>query len=160
MSPPLLFLVVNSLRLISIRRDLLEKYKKDSEVLQKSKRPYVLVIRLSYKGQNHNFAIPIRSNIPAASPKNEYFPLPPRSTTKPKNRHGVHYIKMFPVTSEYYLRYRTEDNQFATLVKNIIDKNAKQIIAECQKYLFDYEKGVHPKYSTDIDMLLKILNDK
>ena len=85
------------MKLVSINTNLLEKYKGDQEVLTKSGRPYVLVIRLKYKGQKYDFAVPIRSNIPAASPKDQYFALPPRSTTKPRNRHGTHYIKMFPV---------------------------------------------------------------
>ena len=148
------------MRLISIHNDLLKKFEVDKEVLQKSKRPYVLVLKLMYKGCNHNFAIPIRSNIPAASPKNEYFPLPPRKTTKPKNRHGLHYIKMFPVTSNYYLRYRTDNNEFATLIKDIIDNNSKQIITECQEYLNRYEKGNRSQYSTDIDLLLSLLYEK
>ena len=57
------------MKLVSINTNLLEKYKGDQEVLTKSGRPYVLVIRLKYKGQKYDFAVPIRSNIPAASPK-------------------------------------------------------------------------------------------
>ena len=56
----------------------------------------------------YDFAIPIRSNIPASAPKNQYFALPPRPQTRPKNRHGLHYIKMFPVTKQYLIRYRTD----------------------------------------------------
>ena len=41
----------------------------DSEVLQKSTRPYVLVIRWKYKDINYDFAVPIHSNIPASAPK-------------------------------------------------------------------------------------------
>lgn len=146
------------MKLISIKQSLLELFSEDPEVLQKSKRPYVLVLRLSYKGQNHHFAVPIRSNIPAASPKNEYFPLPTRSTTRKNNRHGIHYIKMFPVSPEFYLRYRTENNDFAMLIKAVIDKNSKTIIKECQDYLIRYECGDKSPYSTDIDKLLQILN--
>lgn len=86
------------MKLVSINSALFEKYKEDPEILTKSGRPYVLVIRLKYKGAKHDFAVPIRSNIPAAAPKNQYFALPPKPTTRPKNRHGIHYIKMFPVT--------------------------------------------------------------
>lgn len=145
------------MKLVSVHPALLEKYEKDPEVLKKAKRPYVLVIRLKYKEKNYNFAVPIRSNIPAAAPKDQYFALPPRPTTRPRNRHGLHYIKMFPVTKEYLIRYRTEGNKFATLIQNIIDKNKKTIITECQTYLDTYAQGIRPSYSTDIDFLLSLL---
>ncbi len=57
------------MKLVSIDTALFNKYKDDPEVLTKSKRPYVLVIRLKYKETNYDFAVPIRSNIPAATPK-------------------------------------------------------------------------------------------
>ena len=96
------------MKLVTINNSLLFKYHEDPEVLQKSTRPYVLVIRLKYRNTNYDFAIPIRSNIPASAPKNQYFALPPRPQTRPKNRHGLHYIKMFPVTKQYLIRYRTD----------------------------------------------------
>ena len=40
------------MRLVAINTALLDKYKNDSEILTKSKRPYVLVIRLKYKAKN------------------------------------------------------------------------------------------------------------
>ncbi len=148
------------MKLVSIDTTLFNKYKDDPEVLTKSKRPYVLVIRLKYKETNYDFAVPIRSNIPAATPKDQYFPLPPRPATRPKNRHGLHYIKMFPVTKQYLRRYRTEGNQFATLIQTIIDKNKKTIVNNCQAYLEAYAKGHHPQFSTDIDYLLsQLLSD-
>lgn len=145
------------MKLVTINTALFDKYKNDTEILTKSKRPYVLVIRLKYKGEKYDFAVPIRSNIPAAAPKKQYFPLPPRPSTHPKNRHGLHYIKMFPVTKQYLVRYRTKGNQFATLIKTIIDKNRKTIINDCQTYLDEYSKGHHPPFSTDIDYLLSQL---
>ena len=154
-----LILKENNMKLVAIDEKLIKKYKADTEVLHKKGRPYVLVIRLKYKGKNQDFAIPLRSNIPASSPKNEYFALPPRSSTKPKNRHGIHYIKMFPVEKKYLNKYRTEGNKFAVLIQDIIDKNSKQIISECQTYLFEYEKGIKSEYSTDIDLLLSILKE-
>ena len=89
------------MKLVTINNALLLKYTGDSEVLQKSTRPYVLVVRLKYKDACYDFAVPIRSNIPASAPKDQYFALPPRPQTRPKNRHGLHYIKMFPVTKQY-----------------------------------------------------------
>ena len=96
------------MKLVTINNALLLKYTGDSEILQKSTRPYVLVVRLKYKDACYDFAVPIRSNIPASAPKDQYFALPPRPQTRPKNRHGLHYIKMFPVTKQYLIRYRTD----------------------------------------------------
>ena len=76
---------------------------------------------------------------------------------RPKNRHGLHYIKMFPVTKQYLVRYRTEGNNFAMLIQTIIDKNSKQIVDECQRYLDLYSQGITPAYSTDIDYLIEQL---
>lgn len=146
------------MKLVTIRADLLSLYEKDKEVLQKSGRPYVVVLRLKYKERNYDFAVPIRSNIPAAAPKEQYFALPPRPTTRPRNRHGLHYIKMFPITKEYQVRYRTDGNAFAMLIQQILDKNTKQIVLECQQYLDDYAVGKHPQFSTDIDFLLSVLH--
>lgn len=151
---------VHQMKLVTIHCSLLEKYRKDPEVLFKSNRPYVLVIRLKYKGQSHDFAVPVHSNIPASAPKHQYFSLPPRPTTRPHNHHGLHYIKMFPVTKSYLVRYRTEGNSFALLIQHIINKNSRQIVSECQKYLDDYSAGNHPAYSTDIDLLLSLLHEK
>lgn len=145
------------MKLVSINNTLLTKFSGDREVLLKSTRPYVLVVRLKYREHNYDFAVPIRSNIPASAPKKQYFALPPRPQTRPKNRHGLHYIKMFPVTKPYLVRYRTEGNAFATLIQSIIDRNSKQIISECQSYLDEYAQGIHPNYSTDIDYLLQQL---
>lgn len=142
------------MKLVSVRASTIVAYQEDGEVLQKSSRPYVLVVRLKYKGHNYDFAIPLRSNIPANAPKNQYFALPPRKTTRPKNRHGLHYIKMFPVRRRDLLRYRTEGNKFASLVQEIIDRNAKQIIAEAQSYLYGIECGNAPRFATNIDWLL------
>ena len=146
------------MKLVTISPELLSAYAEDREVLQKSGRPYVMVIRLRYRGRKWDFAVPIRSNIPASAPKEQYFPLPPRPTTRPKNRHGLHYIKMFPVSKRYLLRYRTEGNAFAELIQSIIDRNAKEIIAACQTYLDAYEKGTKPMYASDIDWLLNKLD--
>lgn len=146
------------MKLVTIRADLLSLYEKDKEVLRKTGRPYVVVLRLKYKERNYDFAVPIRSNIPAAAPKEQYFALPPRPTTRPRNRHGLHYIKMFPITKEYQVRYRTDGNAFAMLIQQILDKNTKQIVLECQQYLDDYAAGKHPQFSTDIDFLLSVLH--
>ncbi|MBQ6638504.1 MAG: hypothetical protein IJH82_07610 [Lachnospiraceae bacterium] len=145
------------MRLVKIKPEVLKKYSADKQIMQKDERPSVLIMRLLYKGQNYTFAVPVRSNIPAASPKDEYFPLPTRSTTKDGRRHGIHYIKMFPIKPSDAVLYRTDGNLYAALVKGVIDKHEKQIIKECQDYLQWYENGRHPEYATDIDYLLTLL---
>lgn len=147
------------MKLVSISNELLHLYSSDKEILQKSGRPYVAVLHLHYRDRIRDFAIPIRSNISAAAPKNEYFALPPRPSTRPYNRHGLHYAKMFPVSKQYLIKYRTEGNEFATLLENIINKNERQIVMESQQYLNHYISGDHPRFSTDLDLLLKLLEN-
>lgn len=144
------------MRLVTIKSEKLKAYKVDPEMLQKSKRPCVLIIQLKYKGKRYDFAVPLRSNISPSAPKGQYFPLPPRSTTKDRHHHGLHYIKMFPVKRSYTEYFLTKNNVGATLIKTILDKNEKQIVAECQRYLTAYEQGERPAYSTDIDLLLDV----
>lgn len=145
------------MKIVSVNVKQLKKYSQDPEFLNKSRRLCVLVVQLKYKGNRYNFAVPFRSNISAASPKDEYFPLPPRSTTKEGNRHGLHYIKMFPVKNEFLEIYYTEGNISATMYKTIIDKNQKQIVSECQEYLKRYENGQKPAFATDIDLLISLM---
>lgn len=147
------------MKLVTINPTLFGQYKKDPEFLRKAKRPCVLVVRLKYKGQHYHFAVPFRSNIPAASQKRDYFPLPPRSTTRPGNRHGLHYIKMFPVMKKQLQKYHTSGNKDATMYKKIINKNRKQIIKECQAYLDLYGRNGKTKFATDIDFLLSIMEN-
>ena len=142
------------MKLVTLKKDDLQKYTIDPEMLQKAGRPCALIVRLKYKGKRLDFAVPIRSNIHPSTPKDQYFALPPRSSTKPGHRHGIHYAKMFPVDKSIVIRFRVSNNPQALLMKFIIDKNEKQIIAECQQYLSRYEAGNRPQYSTDIDLLL------
>ncbi len=146
------------MKIVTINKTLLTAFQEDPEVLRKTARPCVLIIRLKYKGQNRSFAVPLRSNISSNTPKDQYFALPTRSTTRPGNHHGLHYIKMFPVTKKYLIRYRIAGNIFATTIQSVIDKNEKRIVNECQKYLDDYSQGKHLPFATDIDLLLGILD--
>ena len=134
------------MKIVTIDKSLMLKYAGDPEILQKDNRPCVLIVRLKYKRKNQDFAVPLRSNIKASASKEQYFPLPPRPTTKSGNRHGLHYIKM--------VRYRTEGNVFSQMIKSIFDKNEKRIVQESQRYLSRYEAGDRPLFSTDIDFLL------
>lgn len=144
------------MRLVTLNKSYLKKYSKDKEMLQKADRPCALIVQMTFHGHRYDFAIPLRSNISASAPKDQYFPLPPRKGTKSKNRHGLHYIKMFPVKRQWLLKYHT-DTVYSALIKGIIDSKEKVIISECKAYLRDYERGIRPNYSTDLDMLIEIM---
>lgn len=130
----------------------------DKELLfNKAGRPCVLILKLKYKGHNRKFVVPLRSNIVSSVPKEQYFPLPPNPTTKSGNRHGVHYIKLFPIDSKYIQKYRIDNNDYMLKIKSILDKNEKNIITACQKYLVEYEKGKKNEMTPDIDGILSWL---
>lgn len=118
----------------------------DDQLLLEDGRPCVIVSNLNFMGESRSFAVPLRSNIAPKVPKEQYFKLPPRPKTKPGYRHGVHYSKMFPVDNSYLLKYRKGQD----VSWEIIDKNAKDIISECQNYLERYEQGEKPLFSVDI----------
>lgn len=130
----------------------------DPEILyRKDRRPHLLVLSLKYKGQTTRFAVPLRSNIPANAPKNQYFALPPRPSTRQGNHHGLHYIKMFPITKMFQEKFWVGEKASYLLYQEIIAKNERKIVDACQKYLDDYTAGVHPRYSVDIDKVLERL---
>lgn len=132
----------------------------DPEILfRENRRPHLLVLSLKYKGVARRFAIPLRSNIPANAPKEQYFALPPRPSTRPGNRHGLHYIKMFPITKEHQEKFWVGEKSSYVLFQEIISKNEKEIVDACQKYLDDYASGVHPQYSVNIDNALEKLEN-
>ena len=57
-------------------------------------------------------------------PKDQYFVLPPRPTTRPGCHHGIHYIKMFPITKAHQRRFRTEGSAYYyEMLQRIIDGN-------------------------------------
>lgn len=146
------------MRLVSIPKDRLKLYAKDPEMLQKSERPCALVLHLKYKGRRYDFAIPLRSNIAPSTPKELYYPLPPRNKTKEKHRHGLHYVKMFPIKRSIMCKFYTENNIYMSIVKSILDRDEKLIIAQCQKYLDDYTSGNRPLYATDLDYLVTLVD--
>lgn len=90
-------------------------------------------------------------------PKDQYFALPPRPTTRPGCRHGIHYIKMFPITKSYQRRFRTEGSAYYVTLQRIIDGNTKRIVSECQAYLDRYEREGRPRFAVDIDRIAGLL---
>ena len=149
------------MRLITIETSYLKSYSvRDKEMLHNAQRPCGLIIQLKYKERRYDFAIPFRSNISPSTPKDQYFPLPTRYTTREKHRHGLHYTKMFPIRRTWTYPFHIDNNIYAALIKGIIDKNEKKIIADCQAYLQRYENGDHPQYSTDIDKLIDVMEHR
>ena len=133
----------------------------DIEILHKgSRRPHLLLIKLKYKGRLMDFAIPFRSNIPPGENKSYYFPLPTRSTTRPKHRHGLHYIKMMPVNRKYIEKFWTGENAEYITYQKIVSRNIKRIVTECQNYLVEYEQTGKSDYAVDIDRIINILSEE
>ena len=119
------------MRLVSIDPDYLDLLSShDREFMRKHGRPCVLVLRLRFRGRKVNFAVPLRSNIAPNVPRDQYFPLPPRPSTKPRHRHGIHYIKMYMHT--------------------------RDIVSSCQAYLEKYEAEGHPRFAVDIDRAIEL----
>lgn len=146
------------MKIVSISDDYLKFACGDREFMQKHGRPCLIVISLLFRGAKRDFAVPFRSNIAPNVPKSQYFALPPRPTTKPKHRHGIHYIKMFPVEKRYWQRFRTEGNPYYETIQAIVDENAPEIIRSCQEYLKRYELHGKPNYAVDIDRLIELMD--
>lgn len=116
------------------------------------RRPCLILVKIKYKGKKYTFALPLRSNIPGPCPKNTYYPLPTRSTTRDGNRHGIHYIKAFPIdSSKYFLPYTMGDTFFDEYILAKIEKDIKKIILDFTAYIENYESGIRPKFCVDID---------
>lgn len=128
------------MKIVSISQDFFDLVEGDRELMLKHNRPCIVVVRLRFRGKRRDFAVPLRSNIAPNVPKDQYFALPPRPTTRPGCRHGIHYIKMFPITKAYQRRFRTEGSAYYVTLQRIIDGNTKRIVSECQAYLDLYER--------------------
>ena len=146
------------MQLVKVGTQFFEECKKrgtDKELLyNKNGRPCVLILKLKYKGKRHKFVVPIRSNISSNTPKKQYFSLPTNSVTKTGNRHGLHYIKLFPIDNKYIQKYRIDNNNYMLQIKSIIDKNEKEIVTSCQNYLCEYGQGKGSLMTPDIDGIL------
>lgn len=150
------------MKLVKVKGRFFELCKENGveEQLLKTKqgRPGVLIVKLYYKNKERNFVVPLRSNIPGKADDWEFKKLPPNKDTKPGFHHGVHYIKMFPITKEYIDKYNIDNDRYLLTIDTILNKNTKEIVTSCQKYLTEYEQGIKHKFSTDIDGILKMLD--
>ena len=147
------------MNLVTISDDLLQKYREqDQEVMQEHDRPYMLLVRLKYKGKRIHFAVPLRSNISPSTPREQYFPLPNRKTTRTHYHHGLHYIKMIPVRKKYVQKYYTQGDMFSTFIEAYIKQHERKIVEQCQNYLDSYVSSEIKLFSTNIDKLLEVLD--
>ena len=128
----------------------------DELLFNEDGRPSVLIVRLKYKGKNHKFVVPLRSNISPTTPKWQYLSLPPNSKTKPNHSHGIHYIKLFPIKDEYVESYLISE-PFDLMIKGIIDNKETEIVNACQDYLNKCEMGKKHFMTPDIDGILSWL---
>lgn len=115
------------------------------------RRPCLILIKIKYQGKNYMFALPLRSNISKTCPKNSYFALPTRSSTRDGNHHGIHYSKAFPIDAKFFLPYQMDGDIFGEMILAIIEKNIAKIVTEFKAYIEDYEKGIKPKFCVNID---------
>ncbi|NGQ96840.1 hypothetical protein G3578_16870 [Brevibacillus sp. SYP-B805] len=139
------------MKFASVSNDFFKLCSFDKELLENSnRRPYLIIVKLKYNGKRQDFAIPLRSNISSTTPREQYFPLPPRKSTSKGRKHGLHYIKMFPIRKEFLQKFHTDKDPYYQMLVKFIDKRKKQIITEAQEYLDKYESGYRFEYATDI----------
>lgn len=148
------------MKVISVSQDFFDLVEGDRELMLKRNRPCIVVVRLRFRGERRDFAVPLRSNIAPNVPKSQYFALPPRPTTRPGCRHGIHYIKMFPISRKYQRRFRMDGSPYYETLQRIIDRNEKRIVSECQAYLQRYERVGKPRYAVDIDRIIELLDNR
>lgn len=152
------------MKLVKVKKSFYEECKKrglEKELLfNEGGRPCVLIVRLPYKGKRHDFVVPLRSNISHTIPKQQYFSLPPNPNTQKGHAHGIHYIKLFPITKKYIDKYAIDKDKYKVMIKSIIDANEAKIVDSCKQYLQEYEKGHANPYTPDIDAIIMMLEDK
>ena len=122
-------------------------------------RPCVLLLKLNYKGKKRDFVVPLKSNIKPNTDRKTFFPLPPNPNTRENNFHGIYYIKLFPIQKKYLQRYQYSGNPYLCKVKSIIDKNERNIVNACQRYLDDYSKGKRNHYTPELDLIIDFLDN-
>lgn len=153
---------MKKIEIVSIKQDFFDLCNFDNELLHNdnSKRPYLIILKLNYKAKKIQFALPFRSNINKFEPKINYYPLPTNTKTRDEHYHGLHFIKMFPVTNDFKLKFNITNNPyFNDVVYKKIEKDFKIIIAMAQNYLNEYEKGNKPLYCVNIDEIIKVLKN-
>ena len=151
------------IKLVAIKKEFFDIFDFKTEFMLNAHnakdRPCLIILKLSYKGKKHSFALPFRSNIQVnKNTEGTYFPLPKRSTTKDNHAHGLHYIKMFPIDLKYCNKYVPPETKYDDKLIEFIEKNINKIIEGSKKYLSKYENDERENFCTDIDRLLEAIN--
>ena len=120
-------------------------------------RPCVLIMRLRYKEEKRDFVVPLRSNISKYTPKEQYFSLPPNPKTRSGNKHGIHYIKLFPIEKKYIDTYVTDNNKYYDMILKILKRKEKEIVQTCQMYLDLCMEGKKHTMTPDLDGIIEVL---
>ena len=121
-------------------------------------RPCVLIVKLKYKGQLRDFVVPLRSNISKSTPRSQYFSLPPNPRTMQGHKHGIHYIKLFPIARSYIDTYLVDENPYYNTILNIIKKREQLIVSACQKYFDQCAQGNKHFMTPNIDGIIALLD--
>ena len=138
---------------------LCKKHDVEKELLfNEQGRPCVLLVQLRFRNKLQDFVVPLRSNISKKTPIQQYFSLPPNSTTRNGCHHGVHYAKLFPIDKKYIDTYVVAGNAYYQIILQRLDMNERKIINACQAYLHEYENGRGCFVAPDIDGIMKILS--
>lgn len=148
------------MKIVSVSQDFYDLVKGDRELMPKCERPCILVVKLRFRDASRDFAVPFRSNIAPNVPRDQYFALPPRPTTRPGHRHGIHYIKMFPIVKAYQRRFRTDGSPYYEMLQRIVDENTQRIVSDCQMYLDRYELYGRPRFAVDLDRIIALLDGR
>lgn len=116
----------NKVHIVALSKEVNKTLCHQKEVIQVSKDenycPFLIILKLKYKGKKYKFALPLRSNIGNA-PKETYFPLPNRKSTRTNRKHGLHYIKMFPIDSKYSRKYYFDDTIYGGFIIAYIENS-------------------------------------
>lgn len=65
---------------------------------------------------------------------------------------------MFPVDKTKVDKFHMDD-MYYKMIHAILNRDERQIVKECQEYLRKYESGIRPAYSTNLDLLIQILDN-
>lgn len=158
----ILFLTMSSqykrkIKIVTINEKFFELFNdgSDNELLlirkDMHRRPCLIVVKIKFNGKTYDFALPFRSNINPSTPKDTFYNLPPRKTTKPKHYHGIHYAKAFPIDEKYFENYSYGGDFLEELILAKVEKEIKVIIDEFKKYLQKYENGEKVLYCVNLE---------
>lgn len=135
----------------------------DKELLHSThvnERANILILKLTYRNEKYNFALPWRSNVPN-TPKLSavIFPLPNTSKTIPGHKACLDFRKMAPLpkNNKLYHKYHLNlSNDYITVA--FIEKNLPQIIKRAERYLHNREiEKIHVLGLVDLDGALRKL---